>query len=129
MTENLPQIICDSLKLQISNYKEIYEVQNELLKKLDVSNELNSVLELLNKKSLILDKIHEENISNAPLIKEFVERKEELKQHELYSNIESLTSEIEKYVSELRTQDDIIIKRFDPESQSKNRIDAFRGLR
>jgi hypothetical protein len=62
-------------------------------------------------------------------VQEFIERKEELKQHQLYADIERIISEIEKLIFELRTQDEEMIQRFDQHSQSKNRIDAFRALR
>jgi hypothetical protein len=73
--------------------------------------------------------VKEENARSAPLVQEFIERKDELKQHELYADIERIISEIEKLVMELRTQDEEMIQRFDQHSQSKNRIDAFRALR
>jgi len=129
MTENLAQQLCESLNSQLSIYKQIYDLQNELLKDLDASNELNKIMDSLNKKSLLLDSIREENARSAPFVEEFIERKEELKNHPLYEDIERIISEIEKFVLELRTQDEAMIARFDQHSQSKNRIDAFRALR
>jgi protein tyrosine phosphatase len=129
MTENLAQLLCDSLNSQLSTYKEIYNLQSELLKDLDSTNELNKIMELLEKKSSLLDSIKAENTRSAPFVEEFIERKEELKLHPLYANIEHTISEIEKFVLELRSQDEIMIQRFDSQAQSKNRIDAFRALR
>jgi len=129
MTENLAELLCDSLNSQLLVYKQIYDLQNELLKDLDASNELDKIMELLNKKSSLLDNIRDENTKSAPFVEEFVQRKEELKSHSLYAEIERIISEIEKFVLELRTQDEAMINRFDQHSQSKNRIDAFRALR
>jgi len=129
MTENLAELLCDSLNSQLLIYKQIYDLQNELLKDLDATNELNKIMELLNKKSSLLDNIRTENARSAPFVEEFVERKEELKIHPLYLEIERIISEIEKFVLDLRTQDEAMITRFDQHSQSKNRIDAFRALR
>jgi protein tyrosine phosphatase len=129
MTENLAQLLCDSLNSQLSVYRQIHDLQSELLKDLDASNEMNKIMELLGKKSSFLDSVRAENTRSAPLVQEFIERKEELKQHQLYADIERIISEIEHLVLELRAQDEVMIQRFDQHSQSKNRIDAFRALR
>jgi len=129
MTENLAELLRDSLNSQLLIYRQIYDLQSELLKDIDATNELNNIMELLNKKSSLLDNIREENTRSAPLVEEFVQKKEELKTHHLYADIERIISEIEKFVLELRTQDEAMIVRFDQHSQSKNRIDAFRALR
>ena len=129
MTENLAQLLCNSLNAQLSVYRQIHDLQSELLKDLDASNELNKIMDLLAQKSSFLDNVKAENARSAPLVQEFIERKEELKQHQLYADIERIISEIEQLVLELRTQDEEMIQRFDQHSQSKNRIDAFRALR
>ncbi|MDR2579797.1 MAG: hypothetical protein LBC85_02235 [Fibromonadaceae bacterium] len=129
MTENLAQLLCDSLNSQLSTYKQIYDLQNELLKDLDSTNELNKIMELLEKKSSLLDNIKAENTRCAPFVEEFIGRKEEMKKHPLYADIEHTISEIEKFVLDLRAQDEAMIQRFDSQTQSKNRIDAFRALR
>ncbi|MDR0516543.1 MAG: hypothetical protein LBH25_05800 [Fibromonadaceae bacterium] len=129
MTENLAQLLCESLNSQLSVYEQIYNLQGELLKDLDASNDMEKIMDLLGKKSAFLDKVKAENARSAPFVEEFIERKEELKLHELYSDIERIISEIEKFVFELRAQDEAMIARFDQHSQSQNRIDAFRALR
>jgi nitrogen-specific signal transduction histidine kinase len=129
MTENLTELLCSSLNSQLLVYKKIYDLQNELLKNIDATNELDKIMDLLNQKSSLLDSIRAENSRSAPLVEEFVERKEELKNHPLHADIERIISEIEKFVLELRAQDEAMITRFDQHSQSKNRIDAFRALR
>jgi len=129
MTSNLPELLRDSLNAQLSIYKQIHELQSDLLKDLDSKNELNRIMQLLEKKSSFLDNVKAENVRCAPLVSEWVERKSEMQNSELFVSIEQIISEIEKLVLELRAQDEIMIQRFDQHSQSKNRIDAFRALR
>jgi len=129
MTSNLPELLRDSLNAQLSIYKQIHELQSDLLKDLDSKNELNKIMQLLEKKSSYLDSVKEENVRCAPLVSEWVERKAEMQNSELFANIEQIIAEIEKLVLELRAQDEVMIQRFDQHSQSKNRIDAFRALR
>ena len=129
MTSNLPELLRDSLNAQLSIYKQIHELQSDLLKDLDSKNELNKIMQLLEKKSSFLDSVKEENTRCAPLVSEWVERKAEMQNSELFVSIEQIISEIEKLVLELRAQDEVMIQRFDQHSQSKNRIDAFRALR
>jgi len=129
MTSNLPELLRDSLNTQLSIYKQIHELQSDLLHNLDSKNELNKIMNLLEKKSSFLDSVKEENVRCAPLVTEWVERKAEMQNSELFANIEQIISEIEKLVLELKAQDEIMIQRFDQHSQSKNRIDAFRALR
>jgi len=113
----------------LSIYKQIHELQNDLLKDLDSKNELNKIMQLLEKKNSFLDNVKEENVRCSPLVSEWVERKAEMQNSELFASIEQIISEIEKLVLELRAQDEVMIQRFDQHSQSKNRIDAFRALR
>ena len=120
MTANLPELLRDSLNSQLSVYKEIYALQSDLLHGLDKENELAKIMGLLEKKNALLDKVKAENIRSAPFVDEWVQVKKE---------IEEQISEIEKLVLELRVQDEAMLKRFDQESQSKNRIDAFRAMR
>ncbi|MCL1956586.1 MAG: hypothetical protein FWF63_04630 [Fibromonadales bacterium] len=129
MTSNLPELLRDSLNAQLSIYKQIHELQSDLLKDLDSKNELNRIMQLLEKKSSYLDSVKEENVRCAPLVSEWVERKSEMQNSELFASIEQIIAEIEKLVLELRAQDEIMIQRFDQHSQSKNRIDAFRAMR
>jgi len=129
MTSNLPELLRDSLNAQLSIYKQIHELQSDLLKDLDSKNELNKIMQLLEKKSSFLDNVKAENVRCAPLVSEWVERKAEMQNSELFAGIEQIISEIEKLVLELRAQDEVMIQRFDQHSQSKNRIDAFRALR
>ncbi|MCL1957811.1 MAG: hypothetical protein FWF63_10845 [Fibromonadales bacterium] len=129
MTSNLPELLRDSLNAQLSIYKQIHELQSDLLRDLDSKNELNKIMQLLEKKSSFLDSVKEENTRCAPLVSEWVERKAEMQNSELFGSIEQIISEIEKLVLELRAQDEVMIQRFDQHSQSKNRIDAFRALR
>jgi len=120
VTANLPELLRDSLNSQLSVYKEIYALQSDLLHGLDKENELAKIMGLLEKKNALLDKVKAENIRSAPFVDEWVQVKKE---------IEEQISEIEKLVLELRVQDEAMLKRFDQESQSKNRIDAFRAMR
>jgi len=129
MTSNLPELLRDSLSTQLSIYKQIHELQSDLLRDLDSKNEMNKIMKLLEKKSSFLDSVKEENIRCAPLVSEWVERKAEMQNSELFASIEQIITEIEKLVLELRAQDEVMIQRFDQHSQSKNRIDAFRALR
>jgi hypothetical protein len=129
MTSNLPELLRDSLNAQLSIYKQIHELQSDLLHNLDSKNELDKIMKLLEKKSSFLDNVKAENARCAPLVSEWVERKAEMQSCELFVNIEQIISEIEKLVLELRAQDEVMIQRFDQHSQSKNRIDAFRALR
>ncbi|MDR2583151.1 MAG: hypothetical protein LBC75_06695 [Fibromonadaceae bacterium] len=129
MTSNLPELLRDSLNAQLSIYKQIHELQSDLLKDLDSKNELNRIMQLLEKKSSYLDSVKEENVRCAPLVSEWVERKAEMQNSELFASIEQIIAEMEKLVLELRAQDEIMIQRFDQHSQSKNRIDAFRAMR
>jgi nitrogen-specific signal transduction histidine kinase len=129
MTSNLPELLRDSLSLQLAIYKQIHALQNDLLHDLDSENELNKIMELLSKKSSLLDNVKEENTRSAPFVNEWIERKAEMQNSPLYADIEQIISEVEKLVLELRTQDEAMIQRFDQHSQSKNRIDAFRALR
>jgi len=129
MTSNLPELLRDSLNTQLSIYKQIHELQSDLLKDLDSKNELNRIMQLLEKKSSYLDSVKEENVRCAPLVSEWVERKAEMQNSEFFASIEQIIAEIEKLVLELRAQDEVMIQRFDQHSQSKNRIDAFRALR
>ncbi|MCL2282488.1 MAG: hypothetical protein FWC26_04140 [Fibromonadales bacterium] len=120
MTVNLPELLRDSLNSQLSIYKEIHALQNDLLRDLDSKNELDKIMGLLEKKNALLDKVRAENSRSAPFVDEWVKIKKE---------IEDMITEIEKLVLELRVQDEAMLQRFDQESQSKNRIDAFRALR
>jgi len=129
MTSNLPELLRDSLNAQLSIYKQIHELQSDLLKDLDSKNELNKIMQLLEKKNSFLDNVKAENVRCAPLVSEWVERKAEMQNSELFAGIEQIISEMEKLVLELRAQDEVMIQRFDQHSQSKNRIDAFRALR
>ncbi len=129
MTANLPELLCDSLNSQLSIYKQIHELQSDLLRDLDSKNELDKIMGLLSQKSSLLDNIKEENARSAPFVNEWIERKEEMQSSPLFANIETIISEIEKLILELRVQDEAMIQRFDQHSQSKNRIDAFRALR
>ncbi|MCL2102113.1 MAG: hypothetical protein FWH22_10430 [Fibromonadales bacterium] len=129
MTGNLPELLCDSLNSQLSIYKQIHALQNDLLRDLDSRNELDKIMSLLEKKSLLLDNVKAENVRSAPYVEEWIERKSEMQNSPLFANIESIISEIEKLVLDLRAQDEAMIQRFDHQSQSKNRIDAFRALR
>jgi hypothetical protein len=96
---------------------------------LDSKNELDRIMNLLALKSSLLDEVRAENSRSAPFVDEWIKRKEEMQSSALYADIELIISEIEKLVLELRTQDEAMIQRFDQQSQSKNRIDAFRALR
>jgi len=129
MTSNLPELLRDSLNAQLSIYKQIHELQSDLLHNLDSKNELDKIMKLLEKKSSFLDNVKAENTRCAPLVSEWVERKAEMQNSELFASIEQIITEIEKLVLELRAQDEVMIQRFDQHSQSKNRIDAFRALR
>jgi hypothetical protein len=129
MTSNLPELLRDSLNVQLSIYRQIYELQSDLLRDLDSKNELGKIMKLLEKKNSFLDNVKEENVRCAPLVSEWVERKAEMQASELFASIEQIISEIEKLVLDLRAQDEVMIQRFDQHSQSKNRIDAFRALR
>ena len=129
MTSNLPELLLNSLNTQLETYKQIYALQSDLLRDLDAENQLNRIMELLEKKSSLLDLVKEENARSAPFVEEWIQRKEEMQSAPLFENIEQIISEIEKYVLDLRAQDEAMIKRFDEQSQSKNRIDAFRAMR
>jgi len=120
VTANLPELLCNSLNTQLSVYKQIRDLQSDLLRDLDAENDLNKIMSLLEKKNALLDGVRTENSRSAPYVDEWVKVKKE---------IEELISEIEKLVLELRVQDEAMLQRFDQESQSKNRIDAFRALR
>jgi len=120
VTANLPELLRNSLQTQLTVYKQIRDLQNDLLRDLDAENELNKIMSLLEKKNALLDSVRTENSRSAPFVDEWVKVKKE---------IEELISEIEKLVLELRAQDEAMLQRFDQESQSKNRIDAFRALR
>lgn len=129
MTSNLPELLLNSLNTQLETYKQIYALQSDLLRDLDAENQLNRIMELLEKKSSLLDLVKEENARSAPFVEEWIQRKEEMQSAPLFENIEQIISEIEKFVLDLRAQDEAMIKRFDEQSQSKNRIDAFRAMR
>jgi len=129
MTSNLPELLRDSLNSQLSIYKQIHALQSDLLHDLDSENELNKIMDLLALKSSLLDNVKAENSRSAPFVDEWIKRKEEMQNSPLYEGIELIISEIEKLVLELRSQDEAMIQRFDQQSQSKNRIDAFRALR
>ncbi len=129
MTSNLPELLLNSLNTQLETYKQIYALQSDLLRDLDAENQLNRIMELLEKKSSLLDVVKEENARSAPFVEEWIQRKEEMQSAPLFENIEQIISEIEKFVLDLRAQDEAMIKRFDEQSQSKNRIDAFRAMR
>jgi len=129
MTSNLPELLRDSLNSQLSIYKQIHDLQSNLLRDLDSENELNKIMDLLALKSSLLDSVKAENSRSAPFVDEWVKRKEEMQNSPLYGDIELIISEIETLVLELRSQDEAMIQRFDQQSQSKNRIDAFRALR
>lgn len=129
MTSNLPELLLNSLNTQLETYKQIYALQSDLLRDLDAENQLNRIMELLEKKSSLLDLVKEENARSAPFVEEWIQRKEEMQSAPLFANIEQIISEIEKFVLDLRAQDEAMIKRFDEQSQSKNRIDAFRAMR
>jgi len=129
MSSNLPELLRDSLNSQLSIYKQIHALQSDLLHDLDSENELNKIMDLLALKSSLLDNVKAENSRSAPFVDEWIKRKEEMQNSPLYEDIELIISEIEKLVLELRSQDEAMIQRFDQQSQSKNRIDAFRALR
>jgi protein tyrosine phosphatase len=129
MTSSLPELLRDSLNSQLSIYKQIHTLQSDLLRDLDSENELNKIMDLLALKSSLLDSVKAENSRSAPFVDEWIQRKEEMQNSPLYGDIELIISEIEKLVLELRAQDEAMIQRFDQQSQSKNRIDAFRALR
>jgi len=129
MTSNLPELLCTSLNSQLSIYKQIHELQSDLLVDLDSKNELSKIMDLLSQKSLLLDKVREENFRTAPFVDEWIKRKEEMQSSPLFADIERIIAEIEKLVLDLRVQDEAMLQRFDDQSQSKNRIDAFRALR
>jgi protein tyrosine phosphatase len=129
MTANLPELLRDSLNSQLSIYKRIHALQSDLLRDLDSENQLNKIMDLLALKSSLLDNVKAENSRSAPFVDEWIKRKEEMQNSPLYADIEIIISEIEKLVLELRSQDEAMIQRFDQQSQSKNRIDAFRALR
>jgi hypothetical protein len=129
MTPDLPELLRESLNAQLSIYKQIHELQNDLLHNLDSKNELDKIMKLLEKKSSFLDNVKTENTRCAPLVSEWIERKTEMQNSVLFADIEKIISEIEKLVLDLRAQDESMIQRFDQHSQSKNRIDAFRALR
>jgi len=129
MTSNLPELLRDSLNSQLSIYKRIHELQSDLLRDLDSENELNKINDLLTLKSSLLDGVTAEMSRNAPFVDEWIQRKEEMQNSPLYREIELIISEMEKLVLELRSQDEAMVQRFDPQSQSKNRIDALRALR
>ena len=129
MTSNLPELLRNSLNSQLDIYRQIHALQSDLLRDLDSENELDKIMGLLSKKSSLLDSVKEENTRSAPFVNEWIERKAEMQNSPLYADIEQIISEIEKLVLELRTQDEVMIQRFDQHSQSKNRIDAFRALR
>ena len=120
MTANLPELLRDSLSSQLSVYKEIRDLQSNLLRNLDAQNELANIMGLLEKKNALLDKVKAENMRSASYVDEWVQVKKEIEDH---------ITEIEKLVLELRAQDEAMLQRFDQESQSKNRIDAFRAMR
>ncbi|MDR3002411.1 MAG: hypothetical protein LBU89_14270 [Fibromonadaceae bacterium] len=129
MTDNLPELLCNSLNSQLSIYKQIHDLQTDLLRDLDSKNELDKIMSLLEKKSHLLDDVKAENIRSAPYVEEWIERKSEMQNSPFFAEIENIISEIEKFVLDLRAQDEAMIQRFDQQSQSKNRIDAFRALR
>ncbi|MCL1967517.1 MAG: hypothetical protein FWF67_06510 [Fibromonadales bacterium] len=129
MTSNLPELLRDSLNSQLSIYKRIHTLQSDLLRDLDSENELNKINDLLTLKSSLLDSVTAEMSRNAPYVDEWIQRKEEMQNSPLYGEIELIISEMEKLVLELRSQDEAMVQRFDPQSQSKNRIDALRALR
>jgi len=129
MTSNLPELLRDSLNSQLSIYKRIHSLQSDLLHDLDSENQLNKIMDLLSLKSSLLDSVKAENSRSAPFVDEWINRKEEMQNSPLYGDIELIITEIEKLVLELRAQDEAMIQRFDQQSQSKNRIDAFRALR
>ena len=129
MTSNLPELLRDSLNSQLSIYKRIHALQSDLLRNLDSENELNKINDLLTLKSSLLDSVTAEISRNAPFVDEWIQRKEEMQNSPLYREIELIISEMEKLVLELRSQDEAMVQRFDPQSQSKNRIDALRALR
>ncbi|MDR2555174.1 MAG: hypothetical protein LBC64_07065 [Fibromonadaceae bacterium] len=129
MTSNLPELLRDSLNSQLSIYKRIHTLQSDLLRDLNSENELNKINDLLTLKSSLLDSVTAEMSRNAPFVDEWIQRKEEMQSSPLYGEIELIISEMEKLVLELRSQDEAMVQRFDPQSQSKNRIDALRALR
>ncbi len=129
MTDNLPELLRNSLNSQLLIYKQIHALQNDLLRDLDSNNELDKIMSLLEKKNSLLDGINAENTRSAPYVDEWISRKSEMQNSPLFADIERIISEIEKLVSELRDQDEAMLQRFDQQSQSKNRIDAFRALR
>jgi hypothetical protein len=129
MTSDLPELLRDSLNSQLSVYRQIHELQSDLLHDLDSKNELDKIMDLLSKKNSLLDNVKAENARCAPFVDEWIDRKEEMQSSPLYADIEFIITEIEKLVLELRAQDEMMIQRFDAQSQSKNRIDAFRALR
>jgi len=129
MTSNLPEVLRDSLNSQLSIYKQIHKLQSDLLHDLDSENQLNKIMDLLALKSSLLDNVKAENSRSSPFVDEWINRKEEMQNSPLYGDIELIITEIEKLVLELRSQDEAMLQRFDQQSQSKNRIDAFRALR
>jgi len=129
VTANLPELLQGSLNSQLLIYKQIHALQNDLLRDLDANNELDKIMSLLEKKNSLLDGINAENARSAPFVDEWISRKSEMQESPLFADIERIISEIEGLVSELRAQDEAMLQRFDQQSQSKNRIDAFRALR
>ncbi len=129
MTSNLPELLHGSLNSQLLVYKQIHALQSDLLRDLDSNNELDKIMNLLEKKNALLDSISAENSRSAPFVDEWISRKNEMQNSPLFADIERIISEIENLVSELRAQDEAMLQRFDQQSQSKNRIDAFRSLR
>jgi hypothetical protein len=129
MISNLPELLCSSLNSQLEIYKQIHTLQSDLLRDLDSKNDLAQIMALLAQKNSLLDNVREENARSAPYVDEWIQRKEEMLGDPLYADIEQIISEIEKLVLELRGQDEVMLQRFDQQSQSKNRIDAFRALR
>ena len=129
MTDNLSELLRDSLNSQLSIYKQIHDLQNDLLRGLDSNNELGKIMDLLEKKNSLLDNVKMEKNRSAPLVDEWVERKNEMQNSPLFADIERILSEIVALILEFRSQDEAMLQRFDQQSQSKNRIDAFRSLR
>jgi len=129
VTDNLSELLRDSLNSQLSIYKQIHDLQNDLLRGLDSNNELGKIMDLLEKKNSLLDNVKMEKNRSAPLVDEWVERKNEMQNSPLFADIERILSEIVALILEFRSQDEAMLQRFDQQSQSKNRIDAFRSLR
>jgi predicted Mrr-cat superfamily restriction endonuclease len=129
VTDNLSELLRDSLNSQLSIYKQIHDLQNDLLLGLDSNNELGKIMDLLEKKNSLLDNVKMEKNRSAPLVDEWVERKNEMQNSPLFADIERILSEIVALILEFRSQDEAMLQRFDQQSQSKNRIDAFRSLR